>query len=557
MTKLNTGADFLLFGSVGTLDRDETFATKWATIALVALIFFGNAQVGITFPVAIIPAMLLLTIRSPSIPVGAVLLGALMLPVLGQSLITPLQDRTDLLLYLPIVYAVICATGVRPAIRPQDLLFGLMIGGLALSLMMLASLMVGIYKQPPISLSMLKTLIDVPLGSGNYLAAFLVFLLNVALHCSARRLAVLFAVLSIATFSRTGIGMIIVSLAFYILAKRLDHRRLVIALGAFFIAWLSVCIIIYVAGLSLTDFTQLGSTGVRLMMWQHAMEAISYHPLLGAPRSWYVRHLNFGYAWDFSYGAWNPHNFILAAWMLFGVLGVVAFPAFLFFAFKAVALRAAKSGTWRGVLIGLTVFIAWGLFEDLLLNAAALILVSTLYGLAGPPRTSPKTTAALAAACITAMAAIGWLNGAQAFRASRATPTDVVFQFRDGWRNYENMNWSDGTWSSIDAQFHDIPDGTRFVELTIHTKAFLITPYKYEQRVSVYLDEHLLTIARIRSSDAAIFRVYIPTQMIAHRDGTTLRFKSWTPTDAREYGLDADIGRLAFAVTGISSEFLQ
>ncbi|WP_445222266.1 O-antigen ligase family protein [Bradyrhizobium sp. Pa8] len=540
------------------VESRNTAAVRWLTIALVATIFLGNVHFVISFPVAIIPAICLLAIDRPSIPVGACMLGLLTLPLLGQSLSTPLQDRTDLVLYLPFLYAVICASAVRPLTRDQDLFAALMAGGIALSAMMLVSLADGIYKQPPLSLSMLKTLIDTPLGIGNYLATFLVFLLNVALHCRARRLAVLFAVLALATFSRTGVVMIAASLAFRMLATRLDHRQLVIALCGFFAASLVACVVIYTAAAAwLTDPTELGSTGIRLMMWRDAMDAIAYHPITGAPRSWYVRHLNFGYAWDFSFGAWNPHNFILAAWMLFGIVGAVAFPTFLFVAIKPVAERARASATWRGILIGLVIFVAWGLFEDLLFNAAALILVATLYGLARTPRAAPKATAAFVVAGAVATLATGWIDGARIFQNPQVSPSKVIFQFADGWRNYENINWSDGDWSSIDAQFQDMPERARFAVFTINTKGFLSDQYKYEQRVSVYLDDVLLSNARIRSSDAALFRIFIPTERINHRRTITLKFRSWTPTEAGDIGMDADLGRLAFAITGIGSEFLQ
>lgn len=535
----------------------NAIAIRYLTIALVTSIFLGNARFAISFPVAIIPAICLLAIGRPSIPAGACILGLLTLPLLGQTRSTPLQDRTDLILYLPFVYAVICASAARPTMTDRDLFVALMTGGIALSAMMLFSLADGIYKQPPLSLSMLKTLIDTPLGSGNYLATFLVFLFNVALHGKARRLAVMFAVLALATFSRTGVVMLAASLAFRMLATRLSYHRLLIALIVFFATAVAACFVLYIAGSRLTDFTELGSTGIRLMMWRDAMDAITYHPILGAPRSWYVRNLNFGYAWDFSFGAWNPHNFILSAWMLFGLIGAAAFPAFLFVATRAVAEKASTSAIWRGVLIGLVIFVAWGLFEDLLFNAAGLILVSTMYGLAHTPRTSPKMTTAFVAGSAAAMLAIAAIDGPQILHNPRVSPGSAIFQFADGWRNYERLNWSDGYWSSIDAQFQDIPEHARFAVLTIYTKGFLDEDYKYEQRVSVYLDGRLLTSARIRSPDSALFRVYIPIDLIRHRDQVTLWFRSWTPTSATEIGMDADLGRLAFAVTGIASEFLE
>lgn len=53
-------------------------------------------------------------------------------------------------------------------------------------------------------------MVNAPLGMGNYLAAFLVFLFNVAMHCKSW-LAVLLAVLTLATFSRTGVVALVAS----------------------------------------------------------------------------------------------------------------------------------------------------------------------------------------------------------------------------------------------------------------------------------------------------------------------------------------------------------
>jgi O-antigen ligase len=530
---------------------------RWLTIALVAAIFLGNIHFVISFPVAIIPAACLLAF-SFRFTLGSAILGMLLIPLLLQSINgLPLQDRSDLVLYLPFLYAVVCASVVEPVEHDSDLFAALMTGGVALSVMMLLSLTDGIYKQPPLSLSMLKTLIDTPLGSGNYLATFLVFLFNVALHGRSRRLAALFAVLTLATFSRTAVVMLAASLAFQILAIRLNYRHLLVALSGFVAASLIACVVVYTVAAQLPDFTELGSTGIRLMMWRDAMDAITYHPITGAPRSWYVRQLNFGYAWDFSFGAWNPHNLFLSSWMLFGVIGLIAFPAFLFVAIKPVAERARTSATWRGILIGLVIFVAWGLFEDLLFNAAALILVATLYGLARTPRTAPKATPIFMSACTAAILSIGWMDGARIFQNPRTSPSSVIFQFADGWLNYEGLNWSNGTWSSIDAQFQEMPESAKFAVFTVNTKAFLPENFEYEQRVSVYLDDLVLTNARIRSSEAALFRIYIPTKLIGHRNTITLKFRSWTPTEALDIGIDTEIGRLAFAVTGITSEFLQ
>jgi hypothetical protein len=102
-----------------------------------------------------------------------------------------------------------------------------------------------------------------------------------------------------------------------------------------------------------------------------------------------------------------------------------------------------------------------------------------------------------------------------------------------------------------------MPESAKFAVFTVNTKAFLPENFEYEQRVSVYLDDLVLTNARIRSSEAALFRIYIPTKLIGHRNTITLKFRSWTPTEALDIGIDTEIGRLAFAVTGITSEFLQ
>lgn len=437
-----------------------------------------------------------------------------------------------------------------------------MVGGIALSALVLISLANALLGLHDTSLKSLKAMISTPLGAGGYLAAFLVFLFNIALH---RRhwLAGVFAVLALLTFSRVGCAMLGASMVLWAVAT-FRPSRFSAVLGVFFIGSLGACVGIFAAASRLTDFTEIGSTGIRLMMWRDAIDAIAHHPLIGAPRSWYVEKLNFGYAWDASFGAWNPHNFILATWMLFGAIGVVAFTWFLLVTVRSVAACSATSATWRGILAGLVVFITWGLFEDLLLNAAALILIGTLYGLASKPVTLSITTKNLIAAYGAVALAICFIGGPTMFKPARLMSVEVLTDFGRGWRHFDTASengdaayWSDGEWSELKLQFAQPPGNARFAVMTVDSAGYVFPPLKYEQKVSVYLGAHEVSFARLRSAGTCQFRIFIPIGSIDRNSTLSLDFRSWSPTVAREFGIEDDFGPTAFGIKQIHAEYLQ
>ena len=75
----------------------------------------------------------------------------------------------------------------------------------------------------------LKNRARTPLGMSNYLAVMFVFLFNVMLY-QRSRWAILFAVLVLATMSRTGMGFLLISVAFWI-AHRAGRLRQLIVVG--------------------------------------------------------------------------------------------------------------------------------------------------------------------------------------------------------------------------------------------------------------------------------------------------------------------------------------
>ena len=217
----------------------------------------------------------------------------------------------------------------------------------------------------------LKNRARTPLGMSNYLAVMFVFLFNVMLY-QRSRWAILFVVLVLATMSRTGMGFLLISVAFWIAHRAGRLRQLIIVggIGTF------LCVLPAVLMWDqLRTLPGVESLAYRAWYLDMAGEPIAAHPIAGTPRSETVR--LFGYPIT-----WHPHNSILHLLVVFGVIGTVAYAAYLAVVLGAFGHRARESPLWRGITAGTVVMLLWSLVEVIVLSPAFEVLIAGLYALA-------------------------------------------------------------------------------------------------------------------------------------------------------------------------------
>lgn len=210
------------------------------------------------------------------------------------------------------------------------------------------------------------------LGLSNYIAVFMSFLFAVALFSGRPLIATSFAFFAAVTLSRFGIAMLVVIGAIYLLRTRLDPRK-----GAIWAAGLCALGLMgmYLFRGSIPHIPGMASLSARFEYWRSGIEALSLHPILGAPRSVYLVELGNSITW-------NPHNSILWIVINFGLIGLVAYGAYVWIALRDVARAASFSPVWSGVFVGLVVTLAWSLEEIIVLTPAFEILLASMYGLA-------------------------------------------------------------------------------------------------------------------------------------------------------------------------------
>ena len=175
----------------------------------------------------------------------------------------------------------------------------------------------------------LKNRARTPLGMSNYLAVMFVFLFNVMLY-QRSRWAILFVVLVLATMSRTGLGFLLISVAFWIAHRAGRLRQLIIVGGIGTLLCVLPAVLMWD---QLRTLPGVESLAYRAWYLDMAGEPIAAHPIAGTPRSETVR--LFGYPIT-----WHPHNSILHLLVVFGVIGTVAYAAYLAVVLVAFGHRA-------------------------------------------------------------------------------------------------------------------------------------------------------------------------------------------------------------------------
>nr|CAD6413076.1 hypothetical protein REQ54_01103 [Rhizobium sp. Q54] len=121
---------------------------------------------------------------------------------------------------------------------------------------------------------------------------------------------------------------------------------------------------------------------VRADYWISGWKAFLNHPGFGAPRSYVLADQNISILW-------NPHNAVLHYASIFGIAGAALYGTYLFLVIRSLWWAAGVSAVWTGILFAVLLTLAWSMFEPIILTPAYEILLASLYVLAtnrGPER---------------------------------------------------------------------------------------------------------------------------------------------------------------------------
>ena len=217
-----------------------------------------------------------------------------------------------------------------------------------------------------------KRLMRNALGQSNYIAVFLVFLFTVSLFYLRLPAAGFFGVAAAGTLSRTALVFMVIATCLWLLSRR-GVRTRALATATLAVGVAGVVAVLVLSG----PFVAYLPTSItnRSASLQGAFAVVTAHPIVGAPRSHILQEFNLNIVW-------TPHNFLLWAASLFGVIGLIVYVAFLVVCLVEIQRQSDTSPMWRGIFIGLVLLIAWGLLEPVALTPAFDVLLAALYTLA-------------------------------------------------------------------------------------------------------------------------------------------------------------------------------
>ena len=210
-----------------------------------------------------------------------------------------------------------------------------------------------------------------PLGRSNYLAVFFIFMLAVSLF-KRSMWSWLFAFATVATLSRFGIVFLAATLlvfAGHVRGLRVSPLLGLLAGGV--AAFVTVTVLFHLNWSGLPGGASLAD---RALLWNQAVDIVKLHPLAGVPRSYLVDTLGFSIVW-------HPHNLVLWAAVIFGVVGLLTYGLYLVVVARTVARRAVGSPLWTGIQVGLCICLTWSFLETISLTPAFEILVASMFGL--------------------------------------------------------------------------------------------------------------------------------------------------------------------------------
>ncbi|TPN43197.1 O-antigen ligase family protein [Mesorhizobium sp. B1-1-7] len=412
----------------------------WVTALFVGAIFLGSVWLWkVTLPISILllPFLFLdrsqLTLRLPSAAFPLLALGAI---IVVQFLINfhdpSFQWKADLAVWMPPMFAGLTILGIRGEGLTDRLTFRSMVTGGALTalimLLMIGFAPKGVFLLPgqdasnveatyaaeraantvepapavqaPVAQSVppasqpvqpaapagreafspkdggndtafydLKNRARTLLGLSNYIAVFMVFLFAVTLFSGLPFAAAAFGVMTALTLSRFGIVMLAAVTVIYLFRRKVPAVRMATILAA--LCGLGMAAL-YLGQDLIPHIPGSSSLMARLEYWDSGVDALRLHPIIGAPRSVYLVEMDNSITW-------NPHNSILWVAVNFGLVGLLAYIAYVWIAMREIAKAALTSDLWKGVFVGVAMILAWSLEEIIVLTPAFELLLAALY----------------------------------------------------------------------------------------------------------------------------------------------------------------------------------
>lgn len=201
------------------------------------------------------------------------------------------------------------------------------------------------------------------LGLSNYVAAFLVFGMTVALFTSRYALAIALGVCIVLTMSRFGIMFGFAATLFWA-GHRLGMPRWLI------LSWFAGSVVSVIV--AIVTFPELMPTSILIRgeYWQAAALAISKSLLLGWNRSDLLTTMG----WT---PTWHPHNVLLWVAVYTGIVGLGLYLAYFGAALWLLNRAARLSPMFEGVFVAVVVSLAWSMFEPIAMTPAFEILLAT------------------------------------------------------------------------------------------------------------------------------------------------------------------------------------
>lgn len=216
------------------------------------------------------------------------------------------------------------------------------------------------------------------LGLSNYIAVFLVLVFAATLFCGAPVIAIVFGMLTALTLSRFGFVFMVGIVGVYVIQWKIGAVRSSIVVAFLGVAGLIGLYFLYGA---LPHLPGISSLTARFEYWQSGFDAVALHPIFGAPRSVLLDDLSNSITW-------SPHNSLLWVAANFGLLGLVAYCAYVWIVMREIAIAGASSRLWTGIFVGTAMVLVWSLVEIIALTPAFEILFAALYALALGKNTS-------------------------------------------------------------------------------------------------------------------------------------------------------------------------
>lgn len=357
------------------------------------LVVFGNMELwlagsSITLPVALLPVAILCVcdLCSPRrlyFSWRALLFFSLSCAILLAGLISSLAVdwvslKRNLVSLLPIIGMLAVQYAFRDVSVPLSVRRPLLMAALVLSLSIIAC---SLWKLLPILLvagwaEMMasKGEIATALGGSNLLAVFIVFFVPFA-WVHARWIWAGLLVALLVTLSKFGLFFFMLATVITVLSRRDSFYYLLglVGLGMLLVWLLLMCLPVeYLQHMDAVP--GLGSLVARINLWRLGWELLDANFLYGWGPGGFTSYQEL-MLW--TRAEWGVHNFILARWIEFGLLGLVIYIVMILFAFHWVSqLLPAED---RLLKVSLFVTLLYALFENVIGVAAFEMLFA--YGL--------------------------------------------------------------------------------------------------------------------------------------------------------------------------------